>query len=129
MNIPEHRGRISCFFVVQLLTPMPSPILCQERSSRKRLVRKRVIQDISTVSLALPTCDLIFYFPLHVQRLHIDSAVANKSCTCNPSVWLTESIFFKLISRNRAQTLGAGIHLHPVGSHCVMSETVARGRS
>lgn len=51
----------------------------------------------------LPTCDLIFYFPLHMQRLHIHSAVANKSCTCNASVRLTESIFFILISKNKAQ--------------------------
>lgn len=51
----------------------------------------------------LPTCDLIFYFSLHMQRLHIHSAVANKSCTRNASVWLTESIFFILISKNKAQ--------------------------
>lgn len=48
-----------------------------------------------------PTCDLIFYFPLHMQRLHIHSAVANKSCTRNASVWLTESIFFVLVSKNK----------------------------
>ena len=59
------------------------------------------MQSINIISL-LPTCDLIFYFPLHVQRLHVDSAVANKSCTGNPSVRLTESIFFILISENRA---------------------------
>lgn len=65
-------------------------------------MRKIVIQGINRISVVLPTCDLIFYFPLHVQRLHIDSAVANESCACNPSVWLTESIFFIFISKNRA---------------------------
>lgn len=128
MYITEHRDHISRFSVVPLLTCMPSPILCQEKSSREHLVRKGVTQGIYTISLVLPTCDLIFYFPLHVQRLHIDSAVANKSCTCNPSVWLTESIFFILISKNRAQMLAGAIHSHPVGSDCVVPKTVARGR-
>ena len=67
------------------------------------------MQGINIISL-LPTCDLIFYFPLHMQRLHIDSAVANKSCTRNPSVRLTESIFFILISKKRAQTLEGAVH-------------------
>lgn len=94
-----------------LLTPMLSLILCQEKSSVKLLARKIVMQSINIISL-LPTCDLIFYFPLHMQRLHIDSAVANKSCTRNPSVRLTESIFFVLISKNRAQTLEGGCSTH-----------------
>lgn len=88
--------------MVLLLTPMPGLTLGQQGTLRKLLVRKIVIQGINRMSAVLPTCDLIFYFPLHVQRLHIDGAVANKSCACNPSVWLTESIFFIFISKNRA---------------------------
>lgn len=67
----------------------------------KKTIGEKNSQGINRISVVLPTCDLIFYFPLHVQGLHIDSAVANKSCACNPSVWLTESIFFIFISKNR----------------------------
>lgn len=45
----------------------------------------------------LPTCDLIFYFTLHMQRLHINGPISNKPCTSDPPVGLAKTILFVLI--------------------------------
>lgn len=45
----------------------------------------------------LPTCNLIFYFPLHVQGLHVDGSVANEAGAGDAPVGLAKPILLILI--------------------------------
>lgn len=89
------------------------------------------------VSLESPTCDLIFYLPLHVQRLHVDSAVANEPGAGDPSVGLAEPIFLVLISKDKAELLAKALISEDKaeapsgmqGADCAMPPEVTRGRS
>lgn len=46
----------------------------------------------------LPTCNLIFYFPLHMQGLHVNGSVPNEARAGDPPVGLAEPVLFILIT-------------------------------
>lgn len=52
----------------------------------------------SAIEIYNLTSNSVFNFPLHLEGVHIYGPVSNDSCTCNASVWLTETIFMVIFS-------------------------------
>lgn len=70
----------------------PSSFVGQDRSSGKKQAH------------FLPTCNLIFYLPLHMQRLHINGSVSNEPRTSDPPVGLAETVLFILVPETDHKT-------------------------
>lgn len=55
------------------------------------------------------TCDLSLDLALHLQRVHEDAAVTDEASAGYTSVWLTESLFIKILPEkyrnNREESL------------------------
>lgn len=47
------------------------------------------------------TCDAVFTLPLHLQRLNVDTLVADEASTGNASVWLAETFFTRPEKENK----------------------------
>lgn len=72
--------------------------MCATFKSGLTVERKKNVDDLSNKSCRLfLTCDLSFDLTLHLQRVDKDAAVTNEAGAGYTSVWLTESLFIKIL--------------------------------
>ena len=57
--------------------------------------------NLLRVSMYFLTSDAVFTLSLHLQRLNIDTLVANEASTGNATVWLTETFFRQSKKENK----------------------------